>query len=465
MPLPSFRAGLLAALIAFASPSIALAGASYFAPAQESASGAIAADPSGRLHAAHTGYDAPNRGRVYYRTCENDCAKAAAWQVLELAFEDPINVQVAVTQEGGPRLLVLNHTTGNGIARGYDYAACDSDCLDEDNWTITRVATLADRTFAGLFQYKIAERSFAVDASGQPHFIYVDANYFVEPDHYGAFYMTCLEDCSRAGNWIETDLAGHVPERYLTEQFDQTALAVTPDGQLRVIASVYPFDEAGNQLQQGLWYLQCDADCIDKANWSRARVIDTGSGSYPNPTWDIEVLDDGRPRIAFFAGQAMEQTDLDNQLIYMWCDAADCADEDAWNGNIVGWQKGAGESPDLEINGRGQPRIGVLSINADLAVVSCEDKCETSEGKWDAAYVEETTAAAADRPTAIPFHCDGEIWQGFMPRLALVGDTPWFAYDLVVEARCLYKELYDPDPRPTAVFHEIWRGSRVATIE
>ena len=52
-----------------------------------------------------------------------------------------------------------------------------------------------------------------------------------------------------------------------------------------------------------------------------------------------------------------------------------------------------------------------------------------------------------------------------MPRLALAGDTPWFAYDLVVEARCLYKELGDPDPRPTAIFHEIWRGSRLATIE
>jgi len=464
LPYPFFRAGLVAALIAFVSPSAVFASASYFAPQQESASGTIAADPQGRLHAAHTGYDAPNKGRVYYRTCASQCDRPDAWQMLELAFEDPINVQVAVTPEGGPRLLVLNYTTGAGIARGYDYAACDSDCLDEDNWTITRVATLADRTFAGLFQYKIAERSFAVDASGQSHFIFVDANYHVEPDHYGAFYMTCLEDCSRAGNWIETDLAGHVPERYLTEQFDQPALAVSPDGKLRVIASVYPFDDEGNQLQQGLWYLQCDTDCIDKANWSRARLIDTGSGSYPNPTWDIEVLDDGRPRVALFAGQGMEQKDLDNQLIYLWCDV-NCIAEDSWNGNIVGWQKGAGESPDLEINGRGQPRIATLTVNQNLAVVSCEEKCETSDGRWDAAYIDETGAAAADRPTAIPFHCDAELWQGFMPRLALVGDRPWFTYDVKVEARCLYKYFGDPDPRPTAVFHEIWRGARMATIE
>jgi hypothetical protein len=463
LPISLLRAGLLAALSAFLCPSTASAAASYFAPAQESASASIAADANGVLHAAHTGYDSPNKGRVYYRTCESDCAKPGAWQVLELAFEDPINVQVAVTPEGAPRLLVLSYSTGGGIVRGYDYAACDNDCMDEDNWTVTRVAGAADRTFAGLFQYRIAERSFAVDASGQPHFIFVDANYFVEPDHYGAFYMTCLEDCSRAGNWIETDLAGHIPERYMTEQFDQTALAVSPDGKLSVIASVYPFDAQGNQLQHGLYYLGCEANCIDKANWSRARVVDTGSGSFPNPTWDIEVTADGKPRIAFFSGAGMEQADLSNQLIYLWCDA-DCSSEDAWNGNVVGWQKGAGESPDLEINGRGQPRIGVLTINSDLAVVSCEEMCETNDGKWDAAFVEETAVAAADRPTAIPFHCDGEIWQGFMPRLALAGDTPWFAYDLVVEARCLYKVLGDPDPRPTAVFHEIWRGSRLATL-
>jgi len=464
LPFPSFRAGLLAALLALLSPSLAFAAASYFAPAQESASASIAADGNGVLHAAHTGYDSPNKGRVYYRSCADNCAGPAGWKTLELAFEDPINVQVAVTPEGAPRLLVLSYTNAPGATRGYDYAACDADCMDEDNWTITRVAVAAERTLGGLFQYRIAERSFAVDTSGQPHFIFVDANYAVEPDHYGAFYMTCLEDCSRAGNWIETDLAGHVPERYLTEQFDQTALAVTPDGKLSVIASVYPFDAEGNQLPHGLYYLGCEENCFDRANWSRARVIDTGSGSFPNPTWDIEVTRDGKPRIAFFSGAGMAETDLSNQLIYLWCDA-DCGNETAWNGNVVGWEKGAGESPDLEINGRGQPRIALLSKYGDLAVVSCEDKCETSAGKWDAAFVEETDAAAADRPTAIPFHCDGEIWQGFMPRLALAGDTPWFAYDLVVEARCLYKVLGDPDPRPTAVFHEIWRGSRLATIE
>ncbi|HEY9009780.1 MAG TPA: hypothetical protein VIN06_02055 [Devosia sp.] len=463
MSFPSFRAGLLAALVFVMSPSMVAAAGSYFAPAQESASAGIVADGNGVLHAAHTGYDTPNRGRVYYRTCAEDCLERDSWQTLELDFADPINVQIAVTPEGAPRLLVLNHANGGGLSKAYDYAFCDADCLDEDNWMITRVATVGERPISGLFQYRIPERSFAVDASGQPHFIYVDANYFVEPDHYGAFYMTCLEDCGRAGNWVETDLASHIPERHMTEQFDQPALAVTPDGKVRIIASVYPFDAEGNALEQGLFYLQCDTACIDSANWSRTRVIETGTGSFPNPTWDIEVLDDGRPRAVLFAGEGMKDERLNRQLIYMWCDAG-CDSDANWYGNIRGWAKGAGESPDLEINGRGQPRIAALGVQRDLAVVSCETNCESDESEWTADYVEQTEAAAADRPTAIPFHCDAELWQGFMPRLTLRGDTPWFAYDVVVEARCLYKELGDPDPRPTAIFHEIWRGSRLATI-
>ena len=53
-----------------------------------------------------------------------------------------------------------------------------------------------------------------------------------------------------------------------------------------------------------------------------------------------------------------------------------------------------------------------------------------------------------------------EIWNGFMPRIAIAGGAPWFAYDLVVEARCLYQEI--GDPVITYEFHELWRGSRLS---
>lgn len=464
MLFPSLPTGVIAGLTALLLPHVALAAGQYFVPEQESASSGVVADANGRLHAVHTGYDAPNKGKVYYRTCTSDCLAPTSWQTVVLPFEDPVSVQVATTPEGNPRLLVINTTSGNGVSRGFDYAACDADCLDAGNWTTTRIAAAAEGTLEGLFQYRIPARNFVIDGTGQPHFVFVDANYLVEPDHYGAFYMTCTTQCGDPTNWIETNLALQIPERYLTEQFGQPVLAATPDGKLRMLATAYPFDEEGNQLEYGLFYYACDTGCTDRSNWIRTRVIEPGFGSYPNPTWDLEVTEDGRPRAVLFAGDGMTEQHLSNQLIYMWCET-DCGSDANWAGTIVGWAEGAGESPDLEINGRGQPRIAALSNHGDLAVISCEDRCETDAGQWNAAYVEETAAAAADRPTAIPFHCDGELWQGQMPRLTLNGDTPWFTYDLVVEARCLYKELGDPDPRPTAIFNEIWRGGRLATIE
>ena len=47
-----------------------------------------------------------------------------------------------------------------------------------------------------------------------------------------------------------------------------------------------------------------------------------------------------------------------------------------------------------------------------------------------------------------------------MPRIAISSGASWFAYDLTVEARCLYQEF--GDPLITYEFHELWRGSRLS---
>ena len=57
-----------------------------------------------------------------------------------------------------------------------------------------------------------------------------------------------------------------------------------------------------------------------------------------------------------------------------------------------------------------------------------------------------------------------ETYPGFVVlvlALAIAGDAPWFAYDLVVNGRCLYKEN-DSDPVTYAEFHELWRGARLS---
>jgi len=453
---PLFAAALAATSLLSALP--ASAGARYFAPAQESASATIAADKAGGLHAAFTGYDKPTGNVVYYRHCASACETDTNWRQVSLDIPQPINVQIGVTPDGKPRLLITSFGPNTaGAGRMYTYAECNESCTDRANWALAPVANSAERTFSGLFEFKIPEHSFVVDDRGQPHFVYVDANYIAEPDHYGTYHLTCAANCTDAENWIETNLAIK-PNPYNTELWDQVALAVAPGGRLRLLAQVYALGQDGTQFEDGLYYYQCDAGCGSLDSWQRTRVIETGRGSYPNPTWDLEVLPDGRPRAVLFAGADMTQPSLDHQLIYLWCDTG-CDSDKNWNGHAV-TATGDGESPDLALTADGHPRLAFLGQYGDLGTLACDTDCESDHGTWVLKLQDATADAAGDRPVALPFTCDGEVWNGMMPRLALAGSRTWFAYDLVDSGRCLYKEY--GDPVTYAEFHELWRGARLS---
>lgn len=232
-------AALFAALSAV---SPATAAGRYFAPDQESASAAIASDASGGLHAAHTGYDGETGDFVYYRHCASACEDAGNWQAVTLPFTDPELIQVAATPDGKPRLLIQSSMFEDGASILFSYGACDADCTVAANWTIVPIATRAEGTLGGLFQYRVSEHSFAVDGNGRPWFVYTDANYGTEPDHYGTFLTTCAADCTEPQNWTDTNVAVRLVEKYTTEYWDQVALAVTPDGRPRLLAKVWALD-------------------------------------------------------------------------------------------------------------------------------------------------------------------------------------------------------------------------------
>ena len=454
-----FAAVLAAASLLCAVP--ALAGARYLAPAQQSASANIAADANGGLHAAFTGYDRPTGDLVYYRYCAASCEAEGNWRQVSLDVGRPINVQLGVTPDGRPRLLITGFGSGTaGAGRMYYYGECNEDCTDRTHWSLVPVANSAERTLSGLFEYRIPEHSFVVDSEGRPHFIYVDANYIAEPDHYGTFHLTCSTACTDPENWTETNLAVK-PNQYSTELWDQVALAVAPGGRLRLLAKVYALDNDGTQLEEGLYFYQCEAGCDSLEHWRRTRVIDTGYGSYPNPTWDLEVLPDGRPRAVLFAGSDMSQPSLAHQLIYFWCDT-DCDNDKNWNGHAV-TATGDGESPDLALTSDGQPRIAFLGEYGDLGTLACDVDCESDHGQWSLKLQDASADAARDRPVALPFTCDGEVWNGMLPRIAIAAGRSWFAYDLVDSGRCLYKQY--GDPVTYAEFHELWRGARMSWSE
>ena len=241
----------LLALLAIALPfaSSATAAGRYFAPDQESASGVIAADASGALHAAYSGYDGVASSVVTYRYCASACETEGNWQSLPLPFSEPELVQIAVTPDGRPRLMIQSSMFVAGASVLFSYAECNTACTDAASWTIVPIANKAEETLGGLFQYRINEHSFALDASGRPWFVYTDANYGAEPDHYGTFLTTCAADCTDPENWTDTNVAVRLPEQYTTESWDQVALAVTPDGRPRLLGKVWALDADGNQIE------------------------------------------------------------------------------------------------------------------------------------------------------------------------------------------------------------------------
>ena len=140
--LPTRLFAALAFALTLASP--ATAAGRYFAPDQESASGVIASDASGGLHAAYSGYDGVASNFVTYRFCAAACESESNWQSVPLPFTEPELVQIAVSPDGRPRLLIQSSMFVAGASVLFSYAECNAACTDADSWTIVPVANKAE---------------------------------------------------------------------------------------------------------------------------------------------------------------------------------------------------------------------------------------------------------------------------------------------------------------------------------
>ncbi len=439
----------------------------FMRPERGTGSADVAVDPAGGVHMAFVHWEpSAEGGEAVYGFCagpaSNCDADPAAWSYVELV-RAASHVQVAATTDGRPRLLIESEGAEGGTA--FTYAECDADCGDQANWRLALLVTAHEDPMAAVFAIDEARRTFALDPEGQPQFVYSDRNYFVEPDHYGTFWMSCKATCSDPAAWVETDLARH--KEYDTEVFDAPSLAIDAQGRPRLVARIFGWNEDGTDAPEGLYYLACDVGCRDVANWERVWVTGVGSGSYPSPTWSLAMDPDGRPRVALFAGDGMEVAELSHTLMYIWCDAGpECLVSDQpWFGTVIATDA-VGESAALAMTPEGHPRIAFLNDGAELAFAWCDEACETEGGgTWNGYWVENQASLSAERPTAIPFTCDAELWNGLAPQLALGPDRrPIVAYDVSVQSRCLYREWGAPEHEITYEFHETWRGARMVTF-
>ena len=367
--------------------------------AQSTASADAAIDGAGGLHMGYVRWEPEVEGaEAVYATCAagpEACATFEAWSTVDL-IPAARRVQVDVTADGRPRMLIVSTSPSQNGGLDYSYAECDAGCTDR-------------------------------------------------------------------GNWTETDIARH--SDYDTEIFDAPALTLSPDGRPRIVSRIFAIGENGEDAPEGLYYVVCDASCTLTASWQRVWLSDAGSGSYPSPGWDLEIDPQGRPRVALFAGAGMEQADLSNTLIYLWCDGTDClTTDDAWSGTVVVGE-GHGEMVDLELTPEGHPRMAFRTNGGELAFSSCDSACETQDqAVWTSDLIEGQGELSTERPTALPFTCDGEVWEGIGPQLLLPADgRPLLAYDVSVEGRCLYEDIEQP-AEVFYDFHGLWRGARLVTF-
>ena len=424
----------------------------------KTASAATAIDRSGGYHAAHINYvPGVENPPASYEYCASSCANAANWQKVQLSNQAH-EVQLALTPDGHPRLLIVTNSAVYSGGKDYNYAECNSSCTSAASWTVTRTFSSNGTSIFDIGNDRVPQRSFALDPQGRPRFFYQDRNYGIEPDHYGGFYAFCDAGCTNAANWQQTEVGRFI--NYDAEFLYQPSLTFTSAGQPRLTARVFAINPDGSAAETGLYYYECDSSCDQIPSWKRVFLIPTGGGSYPYPTWDLELDSSNRPRIAIFTGDGLQPAEFNNTVLYLWCNAG-CLDSNNWQLDNLAFGADDGEGVDLELTAAGLPRLAYIDHLGNLSYAWCNGGCEADAAPWQHKIVETEAQVRAEFPQAIPLSCTTDLWNGLAPVLALdSAGNPRVAYDLTVDGNCLFDDPTDNYP-PYSKFMPIWRAARL----
>lgn len=424
----------------------------FVQPNAKTGSASIAVDEVGGLHLAYADYlpYAEHPAAVYlYCAPGAQCSDGSNWHGVALA--DYVNeVQLILTRSGHPRLLIRAQSQTAGFDLDYFYAECDQTCTDPNQWAGTWVSSSYGTSIFDINDGISPQRSFALDRQDRPRFIYQDRNYPIEPDHIGAFYMACEAGCADWTNWSETQIT-QATEVGGYEVFEYPSLAFTAVGQPRVAAMIDPLGS-----DTAFYYVACDSNCGDVNQWQRVKLFERDSGPYVS--WDIEVDQNDRPRIAFYKGATLDNTG--DQLYYVSC-SSDCLNSAAWQKLNLGLGSGVGKHPDLELTVQDRPRIAYIrNLGDGLGYTWCDTGCEAALANWHNSIVETATTLDQEYPVPRPSHCLVGLWSGLTPVLSLdTGGHPRVAYDGAYDTQCWYDDPNDGLP-PYLIWHQIWHSVR-----
>jgi hypothetical protein len=368
----------------------------------------LAVDDQGGVHVAYairTGLDNGTRP-AYYAYCPADCRREEQWTRVGLASADWVmDVRVALDPTGRPRLMIFSTPVGDSSVNHYTYAACNANCTVAGNWTLTPLLTA---NLTEVYRWDYAFRYFALDPTGHPAFFYTDGSQGV--NHNGTFYATCLanpaDKCSNAANWQEVKVSPY--------WLSKPSLAFGPQGQPR--AAFFYYHESDTDVEMRLFYMECDAGCLNSDNWTWISMADMHGSSRHS----LRVDGQGRPRLLFYSGDFPDQAFEADRLYYLSCNT-DCTQAQGhdWQIRDLGLGKFHGQNADLALDGADRPRIAYDAFGGALSLAWCDTDCE-SAAVWQHKSLEQSATLEADYPVAPIRHCSISTWvTGEQPILEL----------------------------------------------
>lgn len=378
----------------------------------------LAVDKNGGVHVAYAIRASLNSGPhpAYYAYCASNCTADEQWARVGLVVEgNAADVRIALDPSGRPRLMIFSAPASDSAVNHYTYAACNNNYTAAAGWTLTPLVTA---NLIDLDRWDYAFRYFALDPSGHPAFFYTDGSQGV--NHNGTFYAACLKDpadlCSDAANWSEAKISPYM--------LDKPSLAFSPSGQPR--AAFFFFDDT-NDIIMRLLYLDCNAGCLDAANWEGIFMADIHGSS----RFTLTVDGQGRPRMIFYSGDYPDPAFQANRLYYLWCNTG-CrlSGQNDWQVRDLELPKYHGQDADLALDTEGRPRIAYDAFGGGLSLAWCNEKCASTGAVWQSQALEKSAALEADYPVAPIRSCSISTW--------VTGQQPMLALDQTGHARVGY---------------------------
>jgi hypothetical protein len=239
---------------------------------------------------------------------------------------------------------------------------------------------------------KTGSPDIVVDAAGGLHVAY---RYHVPvaegPDAVYAYCPAPASQCSDQARWQRVNLGGPV---------DSIQLALTPAGQLRVLAIGPDPDQPAYALY---WYGECDAQCLSSDHWQFVPVTRSYGAidltGYYLAERSFALDPQGRPRFVFGNSDYTVEPDLYGGY-YAACDSG-CLAAESWSvtrfthqimGDYLLEYETIG-SPSLEFTSDGQPRLVAHLFPAHhtgdesgVYYFACDAGCD-DDANWERARV------------------------------------------------------------------------------